>query len=222
MRGLALDSGALTAALVDACSALWCDARVANRSNVVLVLVSLLSACGGKTEVSSSPQTVAPGYCAKACLVTADCCPTADTSCPGDYPHNYACENGLCRAPYCQTDSDCKLLLGDAGAANLVCRTLGGHVGCTLSCAADADCSSIGGLSGGTCTGKADDGTRICAIPPGTTTLGCKSDADCPAGRHCQSGTCGCEEDSECKPNLDVCTTDRAFAYPASAAPGSH
>lgn len=192
-----------------------------HRTSIFVVIVSLLAGCGGKTEVSSTPETIAPGYCAKACSVTADCCPAADSSCPGEYPHNYSCDNGLCRAPHCETDAHCQSLLGDAGVVNLVCRALGGHVGCIRSCSVDADCAAIGGLSGGTCSGKADDGTRICAVPAGTQTLGCKSDADCPANRHCQSGTCGCAQDSECQPQLDVCSTNHDFAYPASAAPGS-
>ena len=181
---------------------------------------SILPSCGGQTELPTA-DGVAPGYCAKACSDTADCCPDGDMACPGEYPRNFVCEGGVCRAPQCEQDEHCSYLEDIAGSGTYVCRIRDGHRGCMESCTNDEDCAASGGLAGGTCSGQADDGTRICVASLGTASLGCKSDADCPTGKHCQSGTCGCANDAECKPNLDVCTKDRDFAYPPSAAPGS-
>lgn len=181
-----------------------------------LLVFLALARCGGQTERGETTG-VSPGYCAKACSVTSDCCAAQDPSCPGDYPRNFACENGLCRAPRCETDADCAELLGVSDSA--VCRERGGFRSCMRACTSDDDCAAVGGLAAGTCSGRADDGTLICAATTGGSSLGCTTDEDCPGGRHCQSGTCGCEQDEECRPGLDVCTKDRAFAYPPSAAP---
>lgn len=195
---------------------------MSTRTGTWVVVLCLLAGCGGRTEASEALSSVAPGFCAKACTVTADCCPVGDASCPSaDYPHNYSCENGLCKAPVCVVDDDCQFPMMDGGVVSLVCRVVGTRRSCVRACSVDADCPPLGGLSAGVCTGKANDGTPLCALPPGAKTLGCTDDTGCPAGRHCQSGTCGCEQDSECGPKLDVCTKDRDFAYPPSAAPAS-
>jgi hypothetical protein len=177
------------------------------------------------------------GYCARSCDVTADCCPAVDAGCPGDYPKNYSCENGLCRAPVCQKDADCQPLLGRAAG----CRAVNGRVGCVILCASDGDCiigaAPDGGVTGGatfgTCVGTADDGARICGGGPPRCTAdsdclgkshcadgrcGCLTDADCPTGRHCQDRACGCATDAECAPGLDRCTANPAFAYPPAPA----
>jgi hypothetical protein len=180
-----------------------------------LLTLLVLAHCGGQTEQGES-KGVSPGYCAKACSVTSDCCAAEDPNCPGEYPRNFSCENGLCRAPRCETDAHCAYLLGDTGS--MICRERDGLPSCLRACAVDDDCGAEGGLAAGTCSALADDGTRVCEMTTGGLSLGCKTDEDCPVGRHCQSGTCGCEQDAECGPRLDVCTQDRAFAYPSFAA----
>ena len=197
------------------------------------IVVAAATECGGRTEdagASASPLT----YCAKRCVTSADCCPDGVPGCPGPYPLDFACDRGLCLAPRCAHDADCTVPF-----AKPACRAVGGLTACVARCDADADCASsgggLGGLGAGACVGSADDGTPICGRAlPGCASdaeclagahcvggrCGCRDDADCTQGtlRHCHQGVCGCAADAECGPRLDACTTDRAYAYPASAA----
>jgi hypothetical protein len=186
------------------------------RSSVAVaqLVLTALAGCGARDAILETPPETLPGYCAKRCKSTLDCCPAGLPNCPGSYPENFVCEAGLCKAPQCQEDSDCAL----SGGSTLVCRSVGGHIGCVFACSTDGECSSLGTLSAG-CSRTADDGTRICGVAANAA-VRCTSDVQCPLNRHCQSGACGCETDAECGPSLDVCTKDRDFAYPPSAAPG--
>ncbi len=194
-------------------------------SSVLIVWVAAsLFACG-RSVSEDQPERI--GYCAKGCSVASDCCPVGAVSCPGAYPQNYACEQGLCRAPQCVTDTDCDGVasLGVAAA----CLSISGRFGCVVTCTTDADCSPTtdGGALGtfGSCTGLADNGVKICRIATdGGSPLsgGCKSkDAGCPDGLHCRSnGACGCDTTAECQAlGLAACTDDPRFQLPP--APGT-
>lgn len=178
--------------------------------------------------VASSPTgcgSVA-GFCAKKCSKAADCCPEGATNCPGPYPLNFACDDGLCKAPQCTKDADCAAI-----ESGLICRSVDGFTGCARSCETNADCTEPKTA----CTGRSDDGARICVIDPCVTDAdcgslhcqsnhfcGCNTDAECGGGKNkCIGGTCGCGADGDCQPGLDSCTSDPAFRYPksASAAP---
>ncbi len=169
--------------------------------------------------------------CAKRCAVASDCCPPGVAGCPGEYPQNYDCVDGLCSAPHCTLDAHCGSLAGTQGLP-LSCVAIGGRFGCTERCASQDDCHGPT-----TCDGRADDGGAICrwsatcsADRPCLGNLHCMGgscrcllDSDCGSNPkvHCVDGACGCATDSDCQPNLDVCTDDPRFAYPGGAAAGS-
>jgi hypothetical protein len=209
------------------------------------VAATTATGCGGTVDPAPEPEPEASeqAFCAKQCEVPADCCPDdapeGAPECPGAYPRNWGCEEGLCVTPRCETDADCT-----EGA----CRATDGVSSCVRTCSADADCEPEpdpehdDGISGGlgsiaaTCSATSDDGTRICAgeIPPcesdddclapgshclGDGRCGCRADDDCAGASYqsCRGGQCSCGSDADCGPSLDVCTTDVAYRYPSSA-----
>jgi hypothetical protein len=195
----------------------------AGRLSIMVVIAAALAGCGKHQA----------GVCAKACTVTADCCSAGAVNCPGNYPQNYACVDGLCKAPHCAVDDDCATLAGTTGAT-LICVPNGAGSGCFMSCASDGECT----FPGSACTGTAKDGRRICAGHPSCKTLGCLGsltclanglcgcikDTDCgTSGKvHCLDHACGCAGDTDCQPTLDVCTDDPTFRYPPGATSASN
>jgi hypothetical protein len=139
------------------------------------------------------------GYCGKSCAMPVDCCPVGAPMCPGAYPNNWTCDNGVCGAPQCSTDDDCTFggaLMGYA------CLTVDSLKFCAKTCAADADCS----MQMLTCSGSDDGGKKYCS----TTTMGggCKADADCMGYGKCNttSGACECSADGDCSgAGVDKC-----------------
>lgn len=187
---------------------------------VAFAAISLAVGCGAPKHA---------GYCAKECTVTADCCPVGVTNCPGDYPQNYECVDGLCKAPHCTKDADCALF-----GAGFICTPWAIGAGCAFpACTLDSDCTS----PGATCASTLPDGRKVCSVTvpkctpgscPGRLTClsggrcGCTQDSDCgtSATVHCVGGTCGCAGDQDCGAN-GVCTDDPAFRYPSAAAAGT-
>lgn len=190
-------------------------------------------------EARGNGETSQAAFCAKSCETAADCCPedapAGAPACPGAYPRNWGCDEGLCVPPRCEADADCTI------PGRTSCRLLGGLASCVHDCSADADCDegdvSAGGLgSASVCSQAADDGTPFCGPPsplcdddtdclaPGSHCLdgercGCRDDDDCAERpfKTCRGGACSCASDDECGPALDVCTTDRTFSSPPSA-----
>ena len=189
--------------------------RVVYRLPIVLLL---LAGCDSK------PSNWI-GYCAEGCRVDSDCCPPNEPGCPGDYPLNYKCESGLCRAPLCGSDSDCGKLEIGSSSIPLVCRAVNGFVGCVINCSADQDCVSGGFGTQLTCSSHADDNvTRVCGLVPGTTsTIDVSKLAPCQNSLHRRaSGACGCDTDQECKNLGDAkCVNDRDVVLPGLPASGT-
>lgn len=55
------------------------------------------------TESSSSPV----GVCQAACEDVADCCVGVSEDCPGPWPFNHSCSDGVCDYGECVDDSEC-------------------------------------------------------------------------------------------------------------------
>jgi hypothetical protein len=150
---------------------------------------------GGAQDEGNSSATAGDevGQCFQGCVGPADCCPVGSLGCPGEgYPNNWACNDGICEFGGCTDDLQCGLL-----GLTQECHTIDGIGTCFDPCASDSDCA----LTGGTCSGVADDGTGFCEVetPP------CEDDLDCAGLGICdvQSGECYCLDDANC--------TDAAF-----------
>src|SRR5690606_21638893 len=136
------------------------------------------------------------GYCAQACEEAADCCPAGVPDCPGDYPLNYECTDGLCTSPGCSTNDQCTAggFLEDWGCFNVDFGS-GDYGLCAEACEVDADCDTAG-FDGYTCTGESDDGTYC--VPPAVEVDPCETDEDCALGVCQDDGTCACTTTDDC------------------------
>lgn len=125
-------------------------------------------------------------FCQAMCAEAVDCCNGAP-NCPGDYPLNYECVDGLCESGGCADDMDCMIIMGTS------CLEVNGFPLCVPTCESDDDCLTE---FGETCTGMADSGEMICEIEP----VGCKSDEDCFGFGTCDvaTGVCSCADTTEC------------------------
>ncbi len=123
--------------------------------------------------------------CVESCTVPADCC-TPNTACPGPYPGNPDCVDGLCVAPRCLDDGDCAGL-GAGGA----CRDVAGHPSCVLPCADDRTCA---GAQLGSCASTDDLGGSYCL-------LRCDAPGEFCGNQTCDatSGLCICATDGQCQ-----------------------
>ncbi|MDI3292089.1 hypothetical protein QHF83_52750, partial [Polyangium sp. 15x6] len=130
----------------------------------------------------------AGGYCGKSCAMPADCCQGAP-NCPGDYPFNYTCDNGVCGPGQCATDMECTF---GGALPNNKCVAENGLKTCVTPCTADADCTMP--LK---CIGEDDSGAKYCTSE---ATGGCMSDADCNGYGKCNttSKACECSADADC------------------------
>jgi hypothetical protein len=134
---------------------------------------------------------LAEGYCAKACMTPADCCPAGQPNCPSDqYPTNYTCDTGICGPPQCAVKEDCT-----AGGAlpEYECLLFNGVNGCVEPCAIDADCTAPA-----TCTGLTDNMTKVCKVeqPP----FMCEPGMSCNGFGVCNAAgnACVCTDDTQC------------------------
>jgi hypothetical protein len=156
--------------------------------------------------VSTSSDPTAPpepvsGTCVPTCQSVEDCCGGAP-DCPGDYPDNWTCRDGVCIHGGCASDEDC-----NSGGFNedFVCgEYLGGRF-CLPKCVAFDDCVP---LMGWACTGVSRGGEPYCRPD--------ELCGDPEAGDPCQGyGTCDpetnacrCYADAECQLQGYVCHFD--------------
>lgn len=119
------------------------------------------------------------------CAVADDCCPDGIDDCPGEYPWNYECTDGLCEFGGCTSDLDCSFIVG------LTCEELAYTAACVQLCDDDDDCGGFGA----TCTGATEDGESFCL-----TVFECTTDDDCQGYGVCDldTGACICESDDVC------------------------
>jgi hypothetical protein len=149
-------------------------------------------ATSGSGEASATSTTSSGpdhSYCAKGCDADADCCPPGASNCPGDFPNNYSCREGICIPAHCESDANC--LIG-------TCHEVGGIGTCFNPCSTDEDCSAI---PEGGCDGVADDGVKYCTVP----TAPCVDDGDCFGTGRCREGVCTCDTDEDCTGTTDTC-----------------
>ncbi|MDC3952344.1 hypothetical protein [Polyangium jinanense] len=139
------------------------------------------------------------GYCGKSCAMPADCCPMGVPNCPGNYPNNWTCDDGVCGPPQCTGDADCTF---GGAAPDFKCFTINDYKTCAEGCAADADCPM-----NTKCIGEDDNGAKYCSAEP-MMTGGCMADADCNGYGKCNtaSGVCECAADADCTgAGVDTC-----------------
>lgn len=139
------------------------------------------------SESSSTGETDTDGeeplYCLQTCVAAADCCPDFIEDCPGEYPWNVMCTDGLCEYGGCTGDDDCSFVVG------LTCEDLGDVFACVPLCDSDDDCFED---AGETCSGATEDGLSYCTVP-----FVCTSDDDCQGFGVCDldTGDCVCDDD---------------------------
>jgi hypothetical protein len=107
--------------------------------------------------------------------------------CPGPWPFNHSCSDGVCDYGECVDDSEC----GPGKGCHLVDP---GFWTCAKLCEVDADCGpypeKVACLPSG-------DGVPICTTlkPPG---YGCTSDDECSGVCNLETGDCECSEENPC------------------------
>jgi hypothetical protein len=145
-------------------------------------------------ETSSTGPPPGDGIlqCTEVCTVPLDCCLPGTPGCPGAYPFNVDCVDGVCTPPQCESDDDC------AGAAER-CRPVRGVATCVTPCNGDGDpaCSPLG--TTWTCEGTDDDLQTFCVerceqpgvfcgnqtCDPNTGLCVCTDSGDCPNNQEC-------------------------------------
>jgi hypothetical protein len=108
-------------------------------------------------------------------------------NCPSpNYPTNYTCDNGSCKAPRCATQTDCS----NAGLpATYDCVAYNGIMACKQICAVDTECTTPT-----KCIDPGGGAAKYCALPPAI----CSSDTECGTGGACKGGACFCTTDAWC------------------------
>ncbi|MFO0568636.1 MAG: hypothetical protein U0263_23445 [Polyangiaceae bacterium] len=125
------------------------------------------------------------GFCSRPCGTVTDCCPAGSVDCPSNqYPNNYKCVLGACRAAECSTTQDCT-----STNPKLDCLSLSGFHACGFGCSSDTDCSPPL-----TCIGLDDNGKKYC-LAKGN---GCSDDASCGGYGKCVDKVCVCYSDVDC------------------------
>jgi hypothetical protein len=140
-------------------------------------------------DASSSESGPPPGdgilQCVEMCEVPSECC-IPGLPCPGPYPNNVDCQDGLCVEPKCVDDAEC-----DEAAAGTVCRVVRGNPSCVIPCTDDAPCTAA---ALGACVGTDDVGGSFCFIRCDAPGEFCGNET-CDAA----SGLCTCTSDGNCQ-----------------------
>lgn len=141
-------------------------------------------------ETSTSTGGGGGGVCQLGCAEAVDCCPMGAMDCPGDYPNDWSCTDGVCEFGGCTADEQCTV-----GGALPDWKCLKGEVAdfCGLPCEDDAPCEAFTL----TCVGAAADGTKFCSTD---APAGCTKDEECGGFGVCNvdTGACECSDDGEC------------------------
>lgn len=141
-----------------------------------------------ETAADTSTGVVGDGIlqCVETCEVPSECC-LPGTACPGPYPYNVDCKDGLCVKPHCEADEDCAAI-NPAG----VCRVVRGTPSCVVPCVDDGACAPLG--SHYLCVGTTDEGESICFEHCDQEGVFC-GNATCDP----TSGLCVCTSDGQCQ-----------------------
>jgi hypothetical protein len=124
--------------------------------------------------------------CTDTCTVPLDCCLPGTIGCPGAYPYNFDCLDGVCLRPYCLEDDECT-------TAGEVCREVRGVATCVLPCDVDPEACTPGGTA---CAGTTDDGLPFCFERCDAPGVSCGNQT-CDAA----TGLCVCDNPNDCPSN---------------------
>ncbi len=172
-----------------------CGSSASDPEGDTTVMASTAMATGESTSATTTASTTGGEttgpmgdgvlQCVETCEVPTDCC-VPGTPCPGAYPYNIDCIDGLCIPPSCVDDTECQ-----AVAASTVCRPVAGNTTCVVPCADDAPCTAI---DLGVCAGSDDDGARFCLRR-------CDAPGEFCGNQTCDStsGRCTCSSDGQCQ-----------------------
>lgn len=144
------------------------------------------SSGGGQGSSSGGPVGDGVMQCVETCEVPSECC-LPGTPCPGPYPYNVDCVDGLCVPAQCDDDDSCT-----AVDPAQTCALVGGLRTCVTACAADGDCAAQG--AGYTCSGATDEGASICFERCDAPGVICGNQT-CDAA----SGLCACASAGQCQ-----------------------
>jgi hypothetical protein len=127
--------------------------------------------------------------CIRTCEGPFDCCPAQSAgSCPGPYPWNLECIDGLCVPGQCTTDADCPATAGPAQ----VCRPVDGLRICVTPCADDPN-ACVQSDTALACSAMTDEGEAYCFRSCDQPDVFCGSQSCDP-----QSGRCVCRDGGQC------------------------
>lgn len=195
MRGLATFAG-LALVLASACT----EDREPAPSAGSTSTTGAGESSGSSSSSGAADESTGPGWplptdddlltCVRSCEFPSDCCPPDSTGlCPGGFPFNYMCIEGLCVAPPCMADDECT-------GAGEVCRPVRGLPSCVLPCDGD-DAPCMAADPDLTCMGMTDDGDAYCFAHCSTPGGSCGIQLQCDEA----SGECVCAGEGQCQTN---------------------
>lgn len=126
--------------------------------------------------------------CMRTCEGPFDCCPAgSEGSCPGAYPYNIDCIEGLCVPGRCESDDECP-----AADPPLSCRPVGGLPTCVTLCDDDPTvCMQPN--TGFSCSAQTDEGEGYCFERCDSGFVPCANQTCDP-----DSGRCVCSSSGQC------------------------
>jgi hypothetical protein len=145
----------------------------------------------GSTGLDGSSSTGPPPgdgilECTETCTVPLDCCLPGTVGCPGAYPYNVDCRDGVCVPAFCVENDECTV-------AGEECHVVRGVATCVMPCAADPECTAPS-----TCAGSTDDGIAFCFERCDAPGVFCGNETCDPT-----TGLCLCTSSGQCQFNED-------------------
>ncbi len=98
----------------------------------------------------------------QSCSTISDCCegvPSAE-ACPGSYPNNWSCANGVCVIGRCTDDSQCSDLF-----TGFSCISVAGKKECVAGCGDDSECETLRNMPGTLCVASDEVDRGYCVQP---------------------------------------------------------